>query len=79
MTRNKKAIAAIAAIALLVITWSIVLVVGVFFRPSLPVWVAIVTAAALATEAALWIGAGIAGITLFQKVRNRLRLRSGGA
>ncbi len=79
MTRNKKTIAAVAAVALLVLTWSVVLIVGFFFRPSLTVWIGIVTAAALATEAALWIGAGIAGITLFQKIRNRVRLRSGRA
>lgn len=77
MTRNKKAIAAIAAVALLVLTWSAVLIVGVFFEPDLALWVGIVTAAAIATEAALWVGAGIAGIALFQRIRDRLRLRSG--
>ena len=78
MTRNKKLIAA-AAIGLLVATWAIVLVIGLFFEPSLALWLGIVTAAALATEAALWVGAAFAGIALFAKVRARLRLRGGPA
>ena len=76
MTLSKKAIAAIAAVVLLIITWSTVLVVGFFFRPSLALWFGIVTAAAIATEIALWVGAGIAGIAVFQRIRERLRLRS---
>ena len=35
MTRNKKTITAVAAVALLVLTWSVVLIVGFFFKPSL--------------------------------------------
>jgi len=77
MTLSKKAIAAVAAVALLTVTWAAVLIVGFFFRPSLTLWVGIVTAAAIATEVALWVGAGIAGIAIFQRIRNRLRLRSG--
>lgn len=77
MIRSKRTIAAAIAVGLLVLTWTGVLIVGFLFRPSLAVWVGIVTAAAIATEIALWVGAGIAGIALFQKVRNRIRLRSG--
>jgi hypothetical protein len=70
MTRSKKVIAALAAVALLVLTWAAVLIVGLFFKPSLAVWFGIVTAAAIATEVALWVGAAIAGIALFQHIRN---------
>ena len=75
MIRGNKAIAAVAAIVLLILTWGAVLIVGIFFEPSLALWAGIVTAAALATEGALWIGAGIAGIAVFQRIRNRLRFR----
>jgi hypothetical protein len=74
-TMNVKRIAAFAAFGLLAATWLTVVVVGAFFEPSKAVWIAIVTAAAIATEVALWLGATIAGITLFEKLRARLRLR----
>lgn len=75
MRYNMKKLAGIAAIGLLAVTWGAMLVIGLFFEPSTTTWVAIVTAAALATEIAMWIGASIAGITVFQKIRDRLRLR----
>ena len=79
MIRSKKAMIAAGAIALLVVTWTVVLTIGFVVRPSLPVWVGIVTAAAILSEVALWIGAAVAGVAVFQKVRDRLRLRSGRA
>jgi hypothetical protein len=72
---NVKRLAACAAVALLGITWLAVLVIGLFFEPSKAAWFAIVTAAAIATEVAFWLGATIAGITVFAKLRARLRLR----
>ena len=65
-----------AIVALLIVTWGVVLAVGFIVRPSLPVWLGIVAAAAILSEIALWIGTAVAGIALFQKVRDRLRLRS---
>lgn len=76
MIRSKKAMIAAGIVALLVVTWTAVLAIGFIVRPSLPVWFGIVTAAAIVSEIALWIGAAVAGIALFQKVRDRLRLRS---
>lgn len=76
MKYNRKTVAALSAVGLLMLTWSAVLVVGFLFRPSLNVWIGIVTAAAIATEIALWIGAGIAGIALFKRVRNRIWMRT---
>jgi hypothetical protein len=72
---NVKLIATCTAFGLLALTWFAVLVVGVFFEPSRAAWLGIVTAAAIATEVAIWVGASIAGIALFARVREKLRLR----
>lgn len=43
-----------------------------FNRPSMPVWVAIVTTAAIATEGFLWVAAGVFGWGFLAKRRAAL-------
>lgn len=49
-----------AAGAVVIAAWS-AMAIGYFYRPSLPVWAAIVTAAALSLEGFLWVAAGVFG------------------
>jgi hypothetical protein len=61
--------------AILVAAWAAV-AVGYVYRPSLPVWVAIVTTAAVASEGFLWVAAGVFGWGFLAKRRAALgRLR----
>ena len=63
----------ILAVAGLVViaAWS-ALAVGYFYRPSLPVWAAIVTVAALSLEGFLWVAAGVFGWGFLAKRRAAL-------
>ncbi|MGE0743229.1 MAG: hypothetical protein AB7O98_17980 [Hyphomonadaceae bacterium] len=61
--------------AVVIAAWS-AMAVGYFYRPSLPVWAAIVTAAALSLEGFLWVAAGVFGWGFLAKRRASLaRLR----
>ncbi|MBC7770515.1 MAG: hypothetical protein H7124_17170 [Phycisphaerales bacterium] len=61
--------------AVVVAAWS-ALAVGYFYRPSTPVWIALVTAAALSLEALFWVAAGVFGWGFLAKRRAALaRLR----
>jgi hypothetical protein len=51
--------------------WS-ALAIGYFYRPSMPVWVAIVTAAALSLEGFFWVAAGVFGWGFLAKRRAAL-------
>jgi hypothetical protein len=64
-----------AAGALVIAAWS-ALAVGYLYRPSMPVWVAIVTTTALVTEGFFWVAAGVFGWGFLAKRRAALaRLR----
>ncbi len=61
--------------AIVIAAWS-ALAVGYFYRPSMPVWIAIVTTTALASEGFLWVAAGVFGWGFLAKRRAALgRLR----
>jgi len=47
--------------AAVIATWSAAAIAYFFFEPSRMVWIALVTAGALALEAFFWIGAGVLG------------------
>ncbi len=51
----------IAAGLIVVAAWAAVAVAYFFFDPSLAVWTALVTVAALSLEGLFWVGAGVLG------------------
>lgn len=61
----------IAAGAIVIAAWAS-LAIGYFYRPSLPVWAAMVTAAALSLEGFLWVAAGVFGWGFLAKRRAAL-------
>lgn len=66
---------------LVVATWGAA-AVAYFFKPSLALWTALVTAAALSLEALFWVGAGVLGWSIFagrRQVLARLRKRFFGS
>lgn len=61
--------------AIVVAAWT-ALGIGYFNRPSMPVWIAIVTTTAVASEGFLWVAAGVFGWGFLAKRRAALgRLR----
>jgi len=51
----------VAAGLIVVAAWAAVAVAYFFFDPSLALWTALVTAAALSLEGFFWVGAGVLG------------------
>lgn len=70
-----RTLAAAAAVALVALSWLGVAIAAMFFQLSKVQLILVVAAAALVTEGALYVGAVFLGLTLFQRVRARLRLR----
>jgi len=75
MLNGKKKLIAAGAIALVALAWLGVGAALLFFEPTLAQWTLIVTAAAVATEAAMWIGAVLLGIEAIGRLRARLRFK----
>lgn len=61
-----------AAAAFVVLAWS-ALGVGYFLKPSMAVWVVLVTIAAISLEVLFWVGAGVLGWSIFAKRREALQ------
>ncbi len=74
LNRNKKLIA-VALLGLVVLVWAGAAAALFLFEPSIAQWTLIVTAAALATEGAMWVGAVLLGIEAIRRVRSRLWMR----
>jgi len=51
----------ILAGAVVIAAWSAVAITYFFFEPSIAVWTAVVTVAALSLEGFFWVGAGVLG------------------
>ena len=75
MLNGKKKLIGAAAIALVVLVWAGAAATLLLFEPTLAQWTIIVTVAALATEAALWVGAVLLGIEAIGRLRARMRFR----
>ena len=76
MLNGKKKLLAISIFGLVVLAWIGAALAWLLLEPSLAQWTLIVTAVALATEAALWAGAVLLGVEAIARLRSRLRLRS---
>lgn len=57
--------------AIVVIAWT-ALGIAYFNRPDMPIWIAIVTAAALSLEGFFWVAAGVFGWGFLSKRRTAL-------
>lgn len=64
----------IAVLGLLVLPWIGVAIVWLLFEPTAAHWVLVITAAAVATEIGLYVGAALLGLSAFERIRNRLHL-----
>ncbi|MFT3727403.1 MAG: hypothetical protein QM759_06250 [Terricaulis sp.] len=56
----------------IVASWAAMAVTYFFFHPTLPLWTAEATVAALATEGFLWVCAGVLGFSFLAKRRQML-------
>jgi hypothetical protein len=75
MLNGKKKAIAFALLAFVVLAWIGVAASLWLLEPSLAQWTLIVTAAALASEGAIWVGAVLLGIEAFARLRAKFRLR----
>jgi hypothetical protein len=73
--KSKKKIAAIALVSAVVLIWAGAFLALVLFKPNLAQWTAIVTTCALLSEAALWAGVALLGLTALDKFRIWARIR----
>ena len=75
MLNGKKKLIAAGLLAFVVLVWVGVAAAFVLLEPNLAQWTMIVTAAAVASEAAMWVGAVLLGIEAIQRLRARMRFR----
>jgi len=75
MLNEKKKLIAFGLLGFVALVWAGAAASLVLLEPTIAQWALIVTAAALATEAALWIGAVLLGIEAIRRLRARLWLK----
>lgn len=75
MIKGKKKLLAAILLGLVVTVWTAAAAALVLLEPTLAQWTLIVTAAALATEGAMWVGAVLLGIEAIRRLRARIWLR----
>jgi hypothetical protein len=75
MLNGKKKAVALALLAFVALVWIGVAASLLLLEPSLAQWTLIVTAAALASEGAMWVGAVLLGIEAIARLRAKFRLR----
>ncbi len=75
MINGKKKLLAAILLGLVVAVWTAAAAAFFLLEPSLAQWTLIVTAAALATEGAMWVGAVLLGIEAIRRLRARIWLR----
>jgi hypothetical protein len=75
MLNQKKKLIAFGLLGLVALVWAGAAAALALFEPSIAQWTLIVTAAALATEGAMWVGAVLLGIEAIRRLRARIWLR----
>lgn len=78
MSRDRKKLIAAIVVVTLILAWAAVIGASLLLDLGKGQKVAMVVALALATEAALWIGGVLLGITALQRIHGWLRLRRSG-
>ena len=69
MNRPTKSAIAITTLLVVVAAWVGLVAFYLVAKPTLTQWTVAVTAVAILTEAAMWVGAGLLGFTVLQKRR----------
>ena len=75
MMKSKKLLIGAGLVGLVVLAWTGALIALLLFKPSLAQWTLIVTAAAIVSEIAMWIGVALLGLTMLDRFRIWSRLR----
>jgi len=75
MMKSKKLLFGALLVGIVVLAWTGALLAFLLLQPTLAQWTLIVTAAAIVSEVALWIGVALLGLTAFNRFRIWARLR----
>lgn len=75
MVKSKKLLIGALLLGLVVLAWTGVFLVWLLFSPTLTQWTLAVTAAAIVSEVAMWIGVALLGVTALDRFRIWTRLR----
>jgi hypothetical protein len=79
MNRPSKSVIALITLVVVVAAWVGLVVFYLLVKPSIAQWTVAVTAVALLTEGAMWVGAALIGATVLQKRREIWRAIVHGA
>ena len=75
MMKSKKLLIGAGLVGIVILAWTGALVAFLLIKPTLAQWTLIVTAAAIVSEVAMWIGVALVGLTAFERFRIWSRLR----
>lgn len=75
MVKSKKLLIGAGLLGLVVLAWTGALLAFLLLEPTLAQWTLIVTAAAIVSEVAMWIGVALLGLTALDRFRIWTRLR----
>ena len=75
MVKSKKLLIGAGLLGTVILAWTGALLAFLLLDPTLAQWTAIVTAAAIVSEVALWIGVALLGLTALNRFRIWSRLR----
>ena len=75
MLQTKKKLIGAVLLGVVALAWAGAFLALVLYKPDIAQWTLIVTAAAVVTEVAMWMGVALLGITALDKLRIWTRLR----
>lgn len=75
MVKSKKLLIGAGLLGLVVLAWTGALFAFLLLDPTLAQWTLIITAAAIVSEVAMWIGVALLGLTALNRFRIWARLR----
>lgn len=75
MLKSKKLLIGAGLVGLVILVWAGAFLALILFKPNLAQWTLIVTAAAIVSEIAMWIGVALLGLTALNRFRIWTRLR----
>ena len=75
MVKSKKLLIGACLVGIVVLAWTGALLAFLLIKPTLAQWTLIVTAAAIVSEVAMWIGVALLGLTVLDRFRIWSRLR----